>query len=145
MCHFLPVYHLGIVFLGWVEGQNITGLINFPQLFLVRDLYRLSLTLILIRQINLPVWLHLPETYRFYAPSRYWTSTDCFIFEITLLSLSLSRITFSGRFRSVPHWAVIRTVFLHYLISIRFFLNHSDPPDHALFRLLTPHSVLINH
>ena len=24
MCHFLPVYHLGIAFLGWVEGQNIT-------------------------------------------------------------------------------------------------------------------------
>ena len=24
MCHFLPVYHLGIVFLGRVEGQNIT-------------------------------------------------------------------------------------------------------------------------
>ena len=24
MRHFLPVYHLGIVFLGWVEGQNIT-------------------------------------------------------------------------------------------------------------------------
>ena len=24
MCHFLPVYHLGIVFLGWVVGQNIT-------------------------------------------------------------------------------------------------------------------------
>ena len=28
MCHFLPVYHLGIVFLGRVEGQNIT-----PALF----------------------------------------------------------------------------------------------------------------
>ena len=24
MCHFLPVYHLGIAFLGRVEGQNIT-------------------------------------------------------------------------------------------------------------------------
>ena len=24
MCHFLPVYYLGIVFLGRVEGQNIT-------------------------------------------------------------------------------------------------------------------------
>ena len=24
MCHFLPVYHLGIAFLGWDEGQNIT-------------------------------------------------------------------------------------------------------------------------
>ena len=24
MCHFLPAYHLGIVFLGRVEGQNIT-------------------------------------------------------------------------------------------------------------------------
>ena len=24
MCHFLPVHHLGIVFLGRVEGQNIT-------------------------------------------------------------------------------------------------------------------------
>ena len=24
MCHFLPVYHLGIIFLGRVEGQNIT-------------------------------------------------------------------------------------------------------------------------
>ena len=24
MCRFLPVYHLGIAFLGWVEGQNIT-------------------------------------------------------------------------------------------------------------------------
>ena len=26
MCHFLPVHHLGIVFLGRVEGQNITVL-----------------------------------------------------------------------------------------------------------------------
>ena len=25
MCHFLPVHHLGIAFLGRVEGQNITG------------------------------------------------------------------------------------------------------------------------
>ena len=25
MCHFLPVYHLGIAFLGRSEGQNITG------------------------------------------------------------------------------------------------------------------------
>ena len=25
MCHFLPVYYLGIVFLGPVEGQNITS------------------------------------------------------------------------------------------------------------------------
>ena len=25
MCHFLPVYHLGIAFLGWVEDQNITS------------------------------------------------------------------------------------------------------------------------
>ena len=24
MCHFLPVHHLGIAFLGWVEGQNTT-------------------------------------------------------------------------------------------------------------------------
>ena len=24
MCHFLPVHHLGIAFLGWVEGKNIT-------------------------------------------------------------------------------------------------------------------------
>ena len=24
MCHFLPVHHLGIAFLGRVEGQNIT-------------------------------------------------------------------------------------------------------------------------
>ena len=28
MCHFLPVYYLGIVFLGWVEGQNITVVIS---------------------------------------------------------------------------------------------------------------------
>ena len=24
MCHFLPVHHLGIAFLGWFEGQNTT-------------------------------------------------------------------------------------------------------------------------
>ena len=29
MCHFLPVHRLGIVFLGRVEGQNITQLILF--------------------------------------------------------------------------------------------------------------------
>ena len=29
MCHFLPVYHLGIAFLGRVEGQNITISINY--------------------------------------------------------------------------------------------------------------------
>ena len=28
MCHFLPVYHLGIAFLGWGEGQNITDVSN---------------------------------------------------------------------------------------------------------------------
>ena len=40
MCHFLPVYHLGIIFLGRVEGQNITvpvmlevwGMRNTPSL-----------------------------------------------------------------------------------------------------------------
>ena len=29
MCHFLPVYYLGIVFLGRVEGQNITTVLLF--------------------------------------------------------------------------------------------------------------------
>ena len=33
MCHFLPVYHLGIAFLGWVEGQNITILYSEPYFF----------------------------------------------------------------------------------------------------------------
>ena len=28
MCHFLPVYYLGIVFLGRVEGQNITPIVS---------------------------------------------------------------------------------------------------------------------
>ena len=31
MCHFLPVYHLGIIFLGRVEGQNITVLLDSAQ------------------------------------------------------------------------------------------------------------------
>ena len=29
MCHFLPVYHLGIAFLGRVKGQNITLILFF--------------------------------------------------------------------------------------------------------------------
>ena len=29
MCHFLPVHHLGIAFLGRIEGQNITSLFPF--------------------------------------------------------------------------------------------------------------------
>ena len=28
MCHFLPVHHLGIAFLGRVEGQNITYVVG---------------------------------------------------------------------------------------------------------------------
>ena len=28
MCHFLPVHHLGIAFLGRVEGQNITYILK---------------------------------------------------------------------------------------------------------------------
>ena len=63
------------------------GVNQASQLFSVRNLYRLSLTLMKIRQINLPVSLHLPETS--YAPNRSCTSSDCFIFGITLLSLSL--------------------------------------------------------
>ena len=97
-------------------------LIKLPQLFSVRDLYRLSLTLMLIRPINLPVSLHLLETNGYYTPCRYGISSgDCFTFRITLLSLSLLYISFSGRSRSVPHWAVINVVFLHYLIFIRVF------------------------
>ena len=34
MCHFLPVHHLGIAFLGRVEGQNITMVIDV--LFVVK-------------------------------------------------------------------------------------------------------------
>ena len=58
-----------------------------------------------IRQINLPVSLNLLETYGPYAPST--SSCDGYIFKITWLSLSLSDSYFSGRSRSVPHWAVI--------------------------------------
>ena len=72
-----------------------------------------------IRQINLPVSLHLLETYGSYAPSRFCSTSECFIFEITLPSLSLSRISFSGRSRSVLHRAVIKVVFFHYLIFIQ--------------------------
>ena len=36
MCHFLPVYYLGIVFLGRVEGQNITILGTFQLHLMVR-------------------------------------------------------------------------------------------------------------
>ena len=64
----------------------------------------LSLTLMQIRKINLPVSLHLPGTCGSCTPSRSYTSSDCFIFGIALLSLSLSWISFSGRSRSVPHW-----------------------------------------
>ena len=35
MCHFLPVHHLGIVFLGRVESQNITHTIKTSRLDLV--------------------------------------------------------------------------------------------------------------
>ena len=87
------------------------------QLLSVRDLYRRSLTLMQIRQINLPVSLYLPETS--FAPSRsYTSSSDCFIFGIILLSLSLG---------DLYHWAVINVVFLHYLIFIwafKFILAH---------------------
>ena len=86
------------------------------QLFSVRDLYRLSLIFSQIRQLNLPVSLHLSETYGSYVPSRSCTSIDHFIFIIALPSLSLSRISFS-----VPPWAVIKIVFWHYLIFIRVF------------------------
>ena len=72
------------------------------------ETYRYSLTFMQIRQINLPVSLHLSKTNGSYAPSRSCTfSCDRFIFGVTLLSLSLSRISFSGRSRSVPYWTVI--------------------------------------
>ena len=37
MCHFLPVYYLGIVFLGRVEGQNITYSLSVISPRLVND------------------------------------------------------------------------------------------------------------
>ena len=86
---------------------------------LSKRLYRLSLTLMQIRQTNLPVSLHLSETYRFYAPRRSCASSSvCFIFGIILLFLPLSYIDFSSRSRSIPHYAVIGVVFLHYSIFI---------------------------
>ena len=56
-------------------------------------------------QINLPVSLHLPETYGSVVLCRSCTSSDCFIFGIALLSSSHSCISFSGKSRSVPHWS----------------------------------------
>ena len=52
-----------------------------------------------ISQINLPVSLYLPETYGYYAPSRSCTSSDYFIFEIALLYLSLSRMSYAHTFK----------------------------------------------
>ena len=86
------------------------------QLYSVRDLHTLSLALMQIRQIKLLISLHVS-----YAPIRSCTSSDYFIFGITLLSLSLSNISFSRRSRSVQHWAVIKIVFLHPLIFIQVF------------------------
>ena len=31
MCHFLPVYHIGIAFLGRGEGQNITNIAGLTE------------------------------------------------------------------------------------------------------------------
>ena len=83
-----------------------------------------------IRQIDLPVSLHLPETYGSYAPSRSCTSSsDCFLFGIALVSLSLSYISFLGRSRSFLHWAVIkvilRTKVVHLWtdLSLKYFLK----------------------
>ena len=72
---------------------------------------------------NLPVSLYLPETYGSNAPSRYCTSSyDCFIFAITLLSLTTPRISFSGLSRFLPHWAVIKLVLiLHNFIFFHVF------------------------
>ena len=41
MCHFLPVHHLGIVFLGRVEGQNITLIIHIKMDLALNNLPRL--------------------------------------------------------------------------------------------------------
>ena len=41
MCHFLPVYYLGIVFLGRVEGKNITTLVS--NIRCTSDIYGLLL------------------------------------------------------------------------------------------------------
>ena len=69
-------------------------------------------------QTNLPVSLHLPEAYRFYASSRSCTSSnDCFIFGITLF---LSPVFLSLGDPDLSH-TVMRVVFLHCLIFIRVF------------------------
>ena len=48
MCHFLPVHHFGIAFLGRVEGQNIT-VISFLKCYCVEPSYNcLSLLLTLL-------------------------------------------------------------------------------------------------
>ena len=82
MCHFLPVYHLGIVFLGRVEGQNIT-LEPHHQIGEVPVLYfdlRPGPKILLTHQI---VYCHIQDTHGvevlplcrgaigvFYSPSR---------------------------------------------------------------------------
>ena len=84
------------------------------------EIYIGSLLRMQIRQINLPVSLHLPEAYGSYVISRL-LYFSWFFFIFAFLSLSLSRISFFEIFRSVPHWVVIKIVFLHYLIFTRGF------------------------
>ena len=40
MCHFLPVYHLGIAFWGRAEGQNITMVDTGATSHIIRDIER---------------------------------------------------------------------------------------------------------
>ena len=66
----------------WKASARNRGWLSFS----VRDLYRLSLTLMPIRRNILPVSLHHPETFGSYVPCRSCSSSNCVILGITLLS-----------------------------------------------------------